>query len=279
MRKVLWASAIVVLGLSFAMNASASMSKRLVRDSASGAPYGLSADCTINSGNNCAGWVWVWSTSENDVWGTVLDADDCAGGCANGGAVTDISMRLYCLSAPPPGTINNVGVTLVDGNACPTGAPLYSSGPITATHCTTGSDRWQTLTIPATHTAHNPFAVTVTWGPVVGTSNNPQFSTSAGIANYYCEQTGVIGFPGCAATTSSCAGWGGSGFAPIHTYIYVSGGVDLCATYGVPYALQFPYVYGVGYAPNNLMINVGLDCYNPTATEAGSWGHVKSLYQ
>jgi len=282
MRKVLFASAICIVGLSMAMNASA-FTKQMVRDAAGGSPSSLSSDCLISSGNRCAGWVWVFTAPENDVWGTVLDPNDCAAGCANGGAVTDITLRVYCLSAAPPGTINDISISAVDGVGCLTGTPLYSSGPVTVLECTS-TDRWQTYTIPATHVNGNPFAVTVTWGPEVAGSNLPQFSTDNGIANLYCNQNpGVFPvFPGCGNSTADCTSW----VLPAqHTYIYATDltgdtvADDLCTYYGQPYPLSFPYFYPYGYLPNNLMCNVGLDCNSPTATESGSWGHVKSLYQ
>lgn len=282
MRKVLLTSAIVVLGLSVAMSASA-FTKTMVRDSAGHAPSSLATDCTLASGNNCAGWVWVFNDVQGAVWGTVLNPADCAGGCVNGGAVTSITMRSYCNAAPAPGAIDDLGLSAVDGVGCRTGSPLYSTGPITVAHCASG-DRWTTFAVPTVHVAGHPFAVTVTWGPHVGASANPQFSTEAQIANLYCHQNpGVYPvFPGCGTSTADCTGWS---MPPQRTYLYetdVTGdGIpdDICALYGVPYALAFPYVYGYGYLPNNLMITVGLDCSSPTATEAGSWGHVKSLYQ
>jgi hypothetical protein len=54
---------------------------------------------------------------------------------------------------------------------------------------------------------------------------------------------------------------------------------DLCAVYGYPYPLAFPYVPYYGYLPNNLMLVAGLDCHTPTAVENTSWGHLKALYE
>jgi hypothetical protein len=280
MRKVLLAAAIVVLGLSAAMNASA-FTKSAARFDAQGAPYGLVTDCTLNSANLCAGWIWVFNDVNGAVWGSVLDADDCPEGCLNGGAVSSIIFYSRC--ATVPGSIGGVGISLVDGVGCRTSS-LYASGPMTVTHCIAG-DRWTTVTVAEPpHLNHNPFAVTITWGPVVGSSNNPQFSTDNGIANLYCKNNpGTFGvFPGCATSTSDCTAWD---LPPQRTFIYVTDvngdGIldDFCAIYGSPYPLAFPYLYPYGYLPNNLIVSVGLDCSSPTATVPTSWGHVKSLYE
>jgi hypothetical protein len=276
MRKVLLAAAIAVLGLSVAMNASAYTKQAAVMD-ATGAPDGLSADCTLTAGNFCAGWIWVFNDVEGAVWGHVFDPADC-GACLTGGAVSEIT--LYSRCATVPGQLGGVGVASVDGTGCPTGV-LYDSGPVTVTHCVAG-DRWTVFQVPLAHTGGNPFAVTVTWGPQSGGVNNPQLSTDNGIANLYCSQGVVSAFPGCATSVPTCAGWT---MPPQNTFIYVTdfngdGFLDdICSIYGTPYPLSFPYFYPYGYLPNNLVVTVGLDCSSPTAVESTSWGHVKALYE
>jgi hypothetical protein len=277
MRKVLLAAAIAVLGLAVAMNASAYTKTAALADAA-GAPYGLSADCTLAAGNFCAGWIWVFNDAQGAVWGSVLDPNDCAGGCFNGGAVSEITLYSRCSTVP--GSINGIGISSVDGASCLVSS-LYDSGPVTVTHCVVG-DRWTVFSTPATHLGGNPFAVTVEWGPQSAGVNNPQFSTDNGIANLYCSQ-GVLGtFPGCATTTPTCPGWT---LPAQNTFIYITdfnGDTildDLCALYGGPYPLSFPYFYPYGYLPNNLVVSVGLDCSSPTAVENSTWGHVKSLYE
>lgn len=277
MRKVLLTAAIAVVGLAVAMNASA-FTREAARFDAAGAPYGLSTDCTISASNLCAGWIWTFNAAQGAIWGAVMDPNSCAGGCLNGGAVSEIT--LYSRCATVPGQIDGIGVASVDGTGCRTGL-LYDSGPVTVTHCVSG-DRWTVFTTPLVHVLGNPFAITVTWGPVVGASNNPQFATDNGIANLFCSQ-GVVGtFPGCATTALTCSGWT---LPAQNTFIYVTdfnGDTildDLCALYGAPYPLSFPYFYPYGYLPNNLIVSAGLDCSSPTAVENTSWGHVKALYE
>jgi len=277
MRKVLLTAAIVVLGLSVAMNASA-YTKQAARYDAQGAPYSLSVDCTLAAGNFCAGWIWVFNEAQGGVWGAVLDPNDCAGGCYNGGAVSEIT--LYSRCATVPGALDGVGVAAVDGVGCRTSL-LYDSGPVTVVHCVSG-DRWTVFTTPPTHVFGNPFAVTVTWGPASAGVNNPQLATDNGIANLFCSM-GVVGaFPGCATTALTCSGWT---MPPQRTFIYVTdfngdGFLDdICALYATPYPLSFPYFYPYGYLSNNLNLSVGLDCSSPTAVENTSWGHVKALYE
>jgi len=279
MRKVLLAAAIVALGVSVAVNASA-FTKQTGRFDAQGSPAGLAVDCTLESANLCAGWIWVFNDAEGAVWGSVLNPADCAVACDNGGAVEQIT--LYSRCATVPGQLGGVGISSVDGVGCLTGS-LYDSGPVTVTHCVVG-DRWTVFSVPQAHVNGNAFAVTVTWGPSSGGTNNPQLSTDNGIANLYCNQNPSVWgvFPGCAASTSDCTTWT---MPPQRTYIYVTdfnGDTildDICSLYGAPYPLAFPYFYPYGYLPNNLIVSAGLDCYSPTATESGSWGHVKSLYQ
>jgi len=283
MRKVLLAAAIVVLGLSVAMNAFA-FTKTAAKFDAHGRPYGLSTDCTLSSSNLCAGWIWVFNDVEGAIWGSVLNPADCPGGCLNGGAVSQIVLYSRCTTAP--GQLDGVGLSAVDGVGCRT-TLIYDSGAQTITHCVSG-DRWTTFTIdPPKHVNGLPFAVTVTWGPGyhgAGTSSNPQLSTDNGIANLFCKMNpGVYpSFPGCSTSTSSCTGWS---IPPQRTFIYVTDfngdGIldDFCAIYGQPYPLAFPYVYPYGYLPNNLILTVGLECGNPTATAPSTWGHVKSLYE
>jgi hypothetical protein len=269
MRKVLLTAAIAVLGLSVAMNASAYTKQAAVFD-AQGAPYGLSADCTLAASNLCAGWIWVFNDATGAVWGAVLDPNDCPGGCLNGGAVSEIT--LYSRCGTVPGALGGLGLSAVDGVGCRT-TLLYDSGPLTVTHCVVG-DRWTTIQTPLTHLGGHPFAVTVTWGPNPTGTSNPQLSTDNGIANLYCSQ-GITGtFPGCATTALTCSGWV---MPPQRTFIYVTdfngdGFLDdICALYAAPYPLSFPYLYPYGYLPNNLVVSVGLDCSSPTAVENSSW--------
>jgi hypothetical protein len=161
MRKVLLTAAIAVVGLSLAMNASA-FTREMAHFDASGAPYGLSVDCTISASNICSSWIWVFNEAEGGVWGAVMDPNSCAGGCLNGGAVSEIT--LYSRCATVPGQINGVGVATVDALGCPTGM-LYDSGPVTVTQCVSG-DRYTVFSVPLVHVEGNPFAITITWGPV-----------------------------------------------------------------------------------------------------------------
>jgi hypothetical protein len=278
MRKALLTAAIVAISLSLAVGASAFTREASTFDGGA-APYGLSQDCLLQTYNTCAGWVWLFSDDQGAVWGTVMSPDDCPGGCTNGGAVSDIWFWGYC-SPAAPALINGVDVDLVDAIGCPT-SMLWHSGPITVFACVSG-DRW-THVMPdlgATHLNGEDFAITVEWGPA-----DPlmRFSTDNGMGNLFCWLGYVGTFPGCATTGLTCAGWCCPPPAQ-DTYIYVTdfnGDTvldDLCATYGMPYPMWFPYVGGYGYLPNNLMVIAGLDCHSPTAVENTSWGHVKALY-
>ena len=70
-----------------------------------------------------------------------------------------------------------------------------------------------------------------------------------------------------------------------HSYIYVTDVTgdtvpdDLCALYGYPYPLAFPYYAPYGYLPNNLIIALAMDCTVPENASATSWGRVKALYE
>jgi len=276
MRKVLMVAAIAVLGLAVAMNASA-FTREAVRMDAGAAPYALSADCTLDAHNICAGWIWTFNVAGGEVWGAVLDANNCSGGCLNGGAVTEIT--LYSRCATVPGSFGGLGLTAVDATGCPTGIPYYASGPLTVTHCVSG-DRWTVFpVVPSAHTLGRPFAVTLTWGAEM---HNPDFATDNGIANLFCSQ-GVTGlFPGCSGSTLTCSGWT---IPPQNSFIYIADinadtvPDDICAIYGSPSPLSFPYLYPYGYLPNNLILSVGFDCSSPTAVENSTWGHVKALYE
>lgn len=279
MRKFFMMAAVVALSLAVGTSAmaGASFTKEAVQIDGSGTPGGLSQDCLLQSYNTCACWVWVFSEAEGGIWGTVLDPNDCPGGCASGGAVSDIWFWGSC-NPGPPATLGSVGLATVDAAACLTGS-LYESGPISVTTCVSG-DRWTQVSVPLVHVNGNEFAVTVTWGP--DTPALMRFATDNGIGNLFCY-LGVVGtFPGCASTTCTCVGWT---LPSIATYLYLTdfnGDTildDLCALYGVPYGLAFPYIYPYGYLANNLMVYAGLDCSEPTATENTSWGHVKALYE
>jgi hypothetical protein len=244
------------------------------------APYGLSQDCLLQTYNTCAGWVWIFSDDQGAIWGTVMDPNDCPGGCTNGGAVSDIWFWGYC-SPGAPAMINGVDVDLVDAIGCPT-TMLWHSGPITVYSCVSG-DRWTHVTVPIgdTHLFGDPFAITIEWGPA---SPLMRFATDNGIGNLFCWLGYVGTFPGCATTGLTCMGWCCPP-PPQVTYIYYTdfnGDTvldDLCAIYGMPYPMAFPYVPYYGYMPNNLMVIAGLDCHSPTAVENTSWGHVKALYE
>jgi hypothetical protein len=278
MRKVLLAAAVVVLGLSVAVNASA-ITKQAVRSDVQSAPYGLSVDCTLCASNICAGWIWVFNELQGGaVWGCVFDPNDCPGGCENGGAVSEI--QLYSRCSVVPGCLADVGLSLVNAVDCPTTA-LYGTGPVTVTHCVAG-DRWTTFPVPLIHMDGQRFAVTITWCDPVAGASNPQLATDNGIGNLFCSMGVCCTFPGCASTGLTCVGWTNP---PQKTFIYVTdfnGDTvldDICGLYGVPYSLAFPYMYPYGYLSNNLVVCVGLDCLHPTAVEPSSWGHVKALYE
>jgi uncharacterized membrane protein len=278
MRKALLTAAILAVSAALAVNASAYTKEAAVFDGGS-APYGLSQDCLLQTYNTCAGWVWIFSDDQGAVWGTVLDPNDCPEGCANGGAVSDIWFWGYC-SPGAPADINGVDVELVDGVGCPT-ALLFHSGALSVVSCVTG-DRWThvAVDIGQTHLDGSKFAITIEWGPA---SPLMRFATDNGIGNLFCYLGYVGTFPGCATTGLTCAGWSWTDPGQL-TYIYVTdfnGDTvldDLCAIYGYPYPLFFPYVNYFGYMPNNLMVIAGLDCHSPTAVENTSWGHVKALY-
>lgn len=280
MRKALITAAILAVSVALAGNAFAFTREASQFDGGS-APYGLSQDCLLQTYNTCAGWVWIFNDLQGAVWGTVLNPNDCAEGCSNGGAVSDIFFWGYC-SPSAPAMINGVDVDLVDALGCPT-AMLWHSGPVTITSCVTG-DRWTHVTVPVgdTHLNGGDFAITIEWGPA---SPLMRFATDNGFGNLNCMLYGYIGtFPGCASPALTCAGWSWTDPGQA-TYIYVTDFTgdtvldDLCAIYGMPYPLWFPYVGGYGYIPNNLMVIAGLDCHSPTAVENTSWGHVKALYE
>jgi hypothetical protein len=275
MRKALLAAAVVALSLPIASGAFA-FTKVADRFEGGASPYGLSADCDLQDYNLCSSWIWVFNDAQGAQWGAVFDPNDCPGGCINGGSVSEV--LLYGRCAVVPGDINGIRIDQVDANNCPT-ALLCETGSIELTHCVAG-DRWTTIPMDVTdcHVNGNPFAVSIVWG----TAGEIQFATDNGIANLYCSQ-GITGtFPGCYSTTPTCPGWtiGAQG-----TFIFVTdfnGDTildDLCALYGTPYPLAFPYVFGYGYMPNNLVLAVGLDCSHPTAVEPTSWGHVKALFE
>ena len=266
------ASAIAVTGAAFAFTRTAA------RFDGGATPRVLSTDCTLNSANLCAGWIWVFNDVEGAVWGTVLDPDECN---FYGGIPGVADILVYSRCSTTPGRIDNVAISKVDAVGCRT-ALLYQSGPITMVHCVAG-DRWTSI-VPGRFpgVGFEPFAVTVTWGPQSGGVNNPQLASDNGIANLYCQQTGAYpAFPGCATSTTSCVGWR---IPPQRTFIYVTdingdGSLDdFCALYGRPYPLAFPYLAPYGYLPNNLILSVGIDSWGGTPVQPTTWGHVKSLF-
>ena len=230
-------------------------------------------DCVLSAYNWCSGWIWTFSEDPGGIWGVVYDSNNCPGGCNNGGAMTEVYLYSRCTSVP--GSLGGVGVYTVDWQDCLVDV-LYTSGPLTMTHCVSG-DRWTTLDVRWVHVFGHPFAITVTWGP----DNNPQLATDNAVANFYCAR-GYAGFPGCATTGRTCVGWNN---LPQRSYIYFTdldnNGTleDMCALYGAPYGPSFPYIYYYGYMNNNLVMAVGLDCSSPTAVEPTSWGHVKALFE
>lgn len=253
----------------------ASFQRRLDRLDPGAGVYGLSGECNLHGFNICSGWNWIFNDARGAEWGHLFDPNDCPGGCLNGGAVSEVI--LYSSCSVVPGDIGGVRIDAVDANGCRT-ALLCDSGPLELTHCV-GGDRWTVIPFDPNdcHLNGNPFAVSVVWG----TEGEVHFATDNGLANLCCSN-GVTGtFPGCFSTVPSCPGW----IIPTQaTFVFVTdfnGDTfldDLCKVYGAPYPLSFPYVYGYGYLPNNLMVGVRLDCSDPTSAERTSWGRVKSLY-
>ena len=267
-----------ILLLSLAATGAAAFTREATSFDGDPFPQSLSQDCLLLNYNTCSGWVWLFSDDPGAVWGTVLDPDDCSGGCASGGAVTDIWFWGYC-SPAAPAVIGGLAVSLVDAISCPT-AMLWHSGPVTVYSCISG-DRWTHVHVPYwQHLNGCQFAITIEWGP--SDPSLMRFSTDNGMGNLFCWLGYVGTFPGCATTGLNCDLWCCPP-PPQETFIYVTdfnGDTildDLCSIYGMPYPLWFPYVGGYGYLPNNLMVVAGLDCHNPTAVENTSWGRVKAL--
>ena len=243
-------------------------------------------ECLLQSYNNCAGWTWVFRDTEGAVWGTVLDPDDCIGGCENGGQVCGIWFWSDC--DPSPADLNNVGIHTIDPVNCLTGT-LWNSGPITVYSCVEG-DRWTYVQVPPEQAAVNgqPFAVTLEWGSE--SQSQAKLVTDNGICNLFCSLGYMGTFPGCQESLATCSGWHVM-IPPQLTYIYITdwdGDTildDICSIYGVPYPLFFPYVLGYGYLPNNLMLRAALYCGGETGVDSSpkvnssSWGHVKALYR
>jgi hypothetical protein len=276
MRKALLAAAVVALSLSMTSGAFA-FTKVAERFDGGASPYGLSGDCTLLDYNLCSSWIWTFNDAQGAIWGHVFDPNDCASACINGGAVS--SVVLYSRCNVVPGSVNSIRIDAVDANNCPT-ALLCETGPLSLTHCVAG-DRWTTIALDPNdcHLGGNPFAVSIEFG----VAGDITYATDNGIANLFCAN-GVTGtFPGCFSTVPTCGGY----VAPTvqKSFIFVTdfnGDTildDLCAMYGQPYGLAFPYVSGYGYMVNNLIMAVGLDCSSPTATENSTWGHVKALYE
>ena len=272
---------LVLLGIVAMRGSSAAFTHKAVRSDRARAPATLSSDCWLTSGNLCAGWIWVFNDVQGAVWGTVLDPQSCVGPWPSGG-VDEIDLYSRCSSTPAQ--IGGVGISSVDGVGCRT-TLLWQSPPVTVVNCVSG-DRWTVIRPAGARVGNNPFAVTVTWGPGYtgfGTSSNAQLATDNGIANLYCRNNPTLAgvFPGCATSTTSCVGWT---IPPQRTYIYVTdlngdGTLDdVCALYGQPYPLAFPYLYPYGYLPNNLIISVGLPAGISVSTRPTTWGHMKQLF-
>jgi len=162
MRKVLLTVAVVVLSCAVAANAFAMPKRHAVHlEGKAGHPYGLSADCSIQAYNWCAGWIWQYTEVAGAVWGEVMSPSECPGGCQNGGAVSEIVLYARCSAAP--GSLGDLAIVSVDAAKCPT-ATLCDLGPMTLTHCVSG-DRWTTISLATPcHLGGNPFAVQITWG-------------------------------------------------------------------------------------------------------------------
>lgn len=244
-------------------------------------PFGLSTDCMLQDWNMCAGWIWIFDDAEGAVWGHVFDPRECPGGCPEGGHITEI--RLFSRCRAVPGSMNGIGVAAVDALGCRT-AILYQGPPFTITHCVSG-DGWTTIPVPDVYVAGAPFAVTVTWGPQSAGLSNARLASDNGIANLACRDDWFYVFPGCASSVSDCTGWV---MPPQRSFAYISdvngdGQLDdLCALYGEPGSLAFPYYYPYGpygLLTNNLLMSVRLDCSTPSAVEPMSWGRVKRLFE
>src|SRR5262249_5431428 len=133
-------------------------------------PHGASVDCVLQAFDACSGWVWIFNEDEGAVWGTVLDVGDCPGLYDRTANVKEIYLYTVCTSTPA--SFGGVAITDVDAMNCPT-ALLYQSGPITLTNCTAGN-HWTVIQTPLTRVG-SKFAITVTWGPRVNGTSNPQF--------------------------------------------------------------------------------------------------------
>lgn len=161
----------------------------------------LAADCTLADYNFCSMWAWIFDDAPGAVWGAVFDPDDCAGGCWNGGAVSEVTFYSRCTAIPA--TIGGVRIVSLDEQFCPD-TLLYDTGPIELTHCVLG-DRWTTVPIDANDTrlGGDPFAVQLVWGD----TTRIRFASDNALANLYCSLQHTGTFPGCYSTVPTCGGF------------------------------------------------------------------------
>lgn len=271
------AAAALVVGLSFGASGPAAGFERVAERLESPAGPLLAGPCQIAEFDVCSCFVWIWTLPRDAVWGTILDPQEMPANCA-AGVIRSVRFATRCAPGAPA-SLDDVRIQAVDASGCPT-ATLWSSGPVTVTHCS-AADMWTSLAVPDVAVPGGDFVVALEIGPT--TPRRVRLVSDSGIANLYCRQ-GTMGFPGC-DTGCSCPGWV---IPPVSSYIFADdfdGNTvvdDLCAVYGMPYPLAFPYVAGYGYLPNNLLLEVQID---PAATSveegaAGvtSWGRVKALY-
>jgi hypothetical protein len=155
MRKVLFTVAVLAMGLSLAVNANA-FTKEAAKIDGAGSPSGLSQDCVLQAYSLCSCWIWVFTELPGGIWGTVLNPADCAGGCASGGAVSDVWLYSRCTVS---GDFGGIGISTVDASDCLV-SELFNTGPFTTTHCVLG-DRWNHIDVPYVHVNGEDFAVTI----------------------------------------------------------------------------------------------------------------------
>ena len=201
-------------------------------------PWSSSVDCQLSYYNSCNGWIWVWAGwRTRDRLGVVFDA------CCPQAEV--VSTWTYVVTGQPYGWgYTTIALQAVDGNDCPSGAPI-------AEHVRNGwewtLDSWDGVAVPGR------FAVveTIYWLAGGGAP------TATRVTDHPAQGGSVPAACGSCYPTTRVN----------RSYLWGDANAPLCP--GQPFF--------DGTCDAQLLLTVELNC--PTSIEPSTWGAIKALYR
>lgn len=196
--------------------------------------------CTVHYYNICTGWVWVWSGwSPGDQMGTVFHA------CCDQAVLRLTDYLTFDARPAGWGFTGTIEVFDVQGNECPTGAPIARQAWLPPSGTGWHTLNWN-VAVP------QDFLLRINWDGPVGWTNRTGLATDHPHAGPTGPQACGVCYPSDRVVSSFFYGWPGQRYCP-----------------GIP--------LDDGTCDVEWCFDAAFTC--PVHTEHKSWGGIKTLYE